>query len=249
MFGCFLLGHVIFFLWFFLLFLLFGRFFRFRSFFLLLGGSFLLWCYITLAGQNSGNGTCVVDALFDKFGRTHDGEVGFEVADQGPVSHDIRICSPVFAVKQLTSFSHSPTKKKEAELHGERGYVLETTIKIGGDDEISNSQSFADKVGMILQVTIKVLHDPFHEFFGHVDVFLVVRIATKCGTEPSTETREEFMVCKGHPLNCLSVGLYVLGDESRVWVLLSNYTAKLANQTQEREKQIVEERISIVISA
>lgn len=127
---------------------------------------------------------------------------------------------------------------------------METTIKIGGEDEISNSQSFADKVGMILQVTINVLHDPFHEFFGHVDVFLVVRIATKCGTEPSTEIREDFMVCKGHPLNCLSVGLDVLGDESRVWVLLSNYTAKLANQNpHEREKQIVDERISIVISA
>jgi hypothetical protein len=50
MFGCFFLGHVIFFLWFFLLFLLFGCFFWFRSFFLLLGGSFLLWCYNTLAG-------------------------------------------------------------------------------------------------------------------------------------------------------------------------------------------------------
>jgi hypothetical protein len=92
------------------------------------------------------------------------------------------------------------------------------------EDEISNSQSFADKVSMILQVSIKVLHDPFHEMFGQIDIlFVVPGIATESRAEPCTESREDFMVCKGHPLDCLSVGFDVLGDESRVWVLLSNY--------------------------
>lgn len=110
-------------------------------------------------------------------------------------------------------------------------YVLETTIKMGSEDEIGNSQSFADEVGVILQVSIKVLHDPFHESLGHIDVLLVVPgIATKCGTEPCADRREDLMVRKGQPLDYLSVGFEVLGDESRVGVLLSDYTDKLADQ-------------------
>ena len=158
-----------------------------------------------------------MDAFVDELGWSHDGEVRFKVADGSPVSHDIRISSPVFAVKQLNS---SATGRANGGI-----YVLESTIKMSSEDEIGNSQSFADKVSMILQVSIKVLHDPFHEMFGQIDIlFVVAGIATKSRTEPSTETREDFMVCKGHPLDYLSVGFDVFGDESRVWVLLSNYT-------------------------
>jgi hypothetical protein len=100
---------------------------------------------------------------------------------------------------------------------------------MSSEDKIGNSQSFTDKVRMILQVSIKVLHDRFHTDFGQIDVLFVVDgIATESGKVPSTEDREDFMVCKGHPLDCLCVGLDVLGDESCVWVLLSNYTTKLA---------------------
>lgn len=184
-----------------------------------------------------------MDAFVDEFGRSHDGEVRFKVADGSPVSHDIRISSRVFAVKQLNSSATGTGK-------GGGIYVLESTIKMSSEDEIGNSQSFANKVGMILQVSIKVLHDPFHEMFGQIDIlFVVAGIATESGTEPCTECREDFMVCKGQPLDCLSVGFDVLGDESRVWVLLSNYTPKSATRTSNQRKASAVERISRVISA
>jgi hypothetical protein len=47
--------------------------------------------------------TSVLDAFVDERGGSPDREVGFKVADGSPVSHDIRISSPVFAVKQLNS--------------------------------------------------------------------------------------------------------------------------------------------------
>jgi len=49
--------------------------------------------------------TSVLDALVDEFGGSQGGEVGLKVADRSPISYDVRIPSPVFAVKQLT---HQP---------------------------------------------------------------------------------------------------------------------------------------------
>jgi hypothetical protein len=60
--------------------------------------------------MNGGGSTSVLDALFDELRRSHDGEVRLKVADGSPVSHDIRISSRVFAVKQLNSSATGTSK-------------------------------------------------------------------------------------------------------------------------------------------
>jgi hypothetical protein len=131
--------------------------------------------------------------MVDEVGGTLDGEVGFEITDQSPVSQDIGIPTPILPIKQLPT-STLPNTTHRGKPAGE-DYVLITTIKISREDKIRESQSFADKVSMILQVSIKVFHDSFDISFGMFDgLFVVHGIATKSWEIPSTEGREDFVV-------------------------------------------------------
>ena len=101
-------------------------------------------------------------------------------------------------------------------------YELESTIKISTHDKIGNTQSFTDEISMIKQVSIKVLHDPLDYDFCRIDGFLVVWFRSTSRTEPCSQLRKDFVVCKGTPLNYLGVRFRVLGNKSCIRILFSN---------------------------
>ena len=109
---------------------------------------------------------------------------------------------------------------------------------MSGQSEISKSQSLADKVRPILQKAIKILHDFLNVYFGGVDGFLVIWVSADCGTEPGSESREDFRVCEGTPLQYLGVCFGVLGDESGVGVLFGNYPISLASKSSQMADKI-----------
>lgn len=86
--------------------LLLGRLLGFLGDFLLgsglfLGCCFLLGCYKRVREVGDGGGTSVLDALGEEFGFARDFEVGLEVADQLPESHNTGVSLRILLVEQL----------------------------------------------------------------------------------------------------------------------------------------------------
>jgi hypothetical protein len=104
---------------------------------------------------------------------------------------------------------------------------LESTVKIGGHDKISNGQSFADEIGLMKQDSIKVLHDTLDLNLSGLNRLFIVVIRSKGRTEPVAKTRENFMVCKGAPLDYFGVGFGLGRNKCCVRILLGNCPAQL----------------------
>jgi hypothetical protein len=101
-------------------------------------------------------------------------------------------------------------------------YVLETTVEVSSDNNVSKTQSFSNKVGIVEQVRIKVRHDLLDGCLSSIDRLLVVWISSNSGTEPCTNGWKNFRVCKGTPLKNFSIRFDILGEDRSVGVLVGN---------------------------
>jgi len=79
-----------------------------------------------------------LNAIFDEFRSSLDFKIWLEMADQAPISHEVRIGSAELRIKQLLLANM-----------GKGQYELESTIQMSRHDEISNRQSFSNEIGVI----------------------------------------------------------------------------------------------------
>ena len=99
-------------------------------------------------------------------------------------------------------------------------YILESTIQIRAQDKIGDSQSLSNKIGMIEQVFIQVRHNlGGNKRLRFLNGLLIVRVSTGKRAKPLAESREDFVVRKGAPLDGLGIRVDVLGNKSCVFVL------------------------------
>lgn len=93
---------------------------------------------------------------------------------------------------------------------------------MGGHNEIGNGQSLTDEVGIVKQVLIKILENSLDGSLCSIDTLFVVWVSADGRTEPCTKGGEDFRVGERAPLQDLSVGSRVLGDEGGIGILFSH---------------------------
>jgi hypothetical protein len=110
--------------------------------------------------------------------------------------------------------------------------VLESTAEDGGGEQISKSETLADKVGVDREV---ILHDfslRVRSLQAVVDVLLVVWVTADERTEVATNRWEELGIGEGHPAKDGGIVLLGLAEEGGLLVLGGDCHTTLAADPQ-----------------